>query len=240
MHSIEAQAAVFYETVIQQFSGRIWTSFPGHPNLASIAPTRVEQIATLRCPTGQIIACDPSYSPSSCQPFVDQFPIGEWPVILCGTTRQTDEGKSYWLPIGSYITFHPDIPTTWRQALCAKQTAEELDEGEFWCFGVDGGRACFMDACVLLEWYSFIRSPAYLKQFDQPIDWTPPRIEDVSFELPAGEVANVVGFQAGYGDGCYPCIIGENSTGQICMLLMQFDVFDADVYLTKSGELPRL
>ncbi len=228
MLPFEEQAALFYRLVVAHAGQPIWMSHPGYPDPASIAVTRVEQIAILLCPTGSIIACDPSYSPSSCDPFTDQLPQGEWPLFLCGVRLTSAENTPFWYPIGSYLQFRSQTPQRWRLALCADQRMEDLAADEFWGFGVDGGRACFMDAAALLPWDQLKRSPAYRQQPAEPLDYTPPRIEDVRVPLEDGGEANVVSFQAGYGDGAYPCFIGETVTGEICVLLMMFDVFDTD------------
>jgi hypothetical protein len=228
MLAFEQQAALFYQHVIVHAGKPIWTAYPGYPDPESIARTRVEQIATLAVPTGKIIACDPGYSASSVTAFTDMFPRGNWPFFLCGVMLTSSDNVAYWLPIGGFIRFHDSVPDHWRLALCPDQQLANLAEDEFWGFGVDSGRAGMMDAAALLSWQQLKHSPEYQTQKTGRVDYSPPRIENIPVPIPGGGAANVVSFQAGYGDGAYPCFIGETPDEGIGILMMVFDVFDIE------------
>jgi hypothetical protein len=226
--TFERQAAAFYRLVVHTPDNKIRIARHGYPDPAGYVATRTEQIATLHVPTGQIIACDPSYWPEQCPAFVTQFPQGAWPLLLCAAVLADDQHRPYLFPLGGVIQFRAEPPQEWEMALCSGQDVTDLAEDEGYGFGVDGGRACFMDAAALEPWWRFQQQRAVPPVPPHAVDLTPPNIEDIQLITDDGFVVNVVSFQAGYGDGCYPCFVGFSAQGDICVLLMLFDVFDAE------------
>jgi hypothetical protein len=79
--TFEERAALLYEAVFRDRHKTVGITSPGYPDPASQVAVAVEHIATLKVPTGVIIACDPTEAvfPEDCPPFVERFPQGDWP-----------------------------------------------------------------------------------------------------------------------------------------------------------------
>jgi Protein of unknown function (DUF4241) len=124
-----------------------------HPGETFIDPhegtmsARQRTIGTLLLPSGQLIACDPSYlrSHDDIFPFAKTLLPGTYPVTLALVDYPVDESTSSSLITCARVDFSSGTPTTWELAVLPDQDPHTLPLGRFFGFGVDGGMACFLD-----------------------------------------------------------------------------------------------
>jgi len=176
---------------------------------------RQHTIGTLILPSGQLIACDPSYlcSHDDIVPFAKTLLPGTYPVTLALVDYLVGESSPSSLITCARIDFSSGTPTTWELAVLPDQDPRTLPLGRFFGFGVDCGMACFLDETThqhltgQQDWDSFYR------QLQRP--WT-----DVPIDPTNG--ANLIAFTAGYGDGEYPSYWGVDDQGEICCFVTDF------------------
>lgn len=134
-----------------------------------------------------------------------------------------------------------DRAVNWEMAFVAGQNISELKgEDEFFGFPVDAGLGCFCDFETQELFTQFYRDflqkkpegniyyDFFAAEFKKnAIDQNDP--DDVgdwlNFYLPNKSDSNVIMFHSGYGDGFYPCFWGTNKQGEICSLVVDFQVF---------------
>ncbi|MCW3072386.1 MAG: hypothetical protein JWO44_2276 [Bacteroidetes bacterium] len=121
-----------------------------------------------------------------------------------------------------------------------EQNVDELtDENDFFGFPVDAGLGCFMDVKTRQFFNEFddsfmknnptgniyddLLAAEFKKNASDPTD--PHEAGDwLNFSLPNQPELNIIMFQSGYGDGVYPSYWGINEQGEICSLIIDFDV----------------
>lgn len=187
-------------------------------------------------PTGQIIVCDPlAYSYNSL-PFDRKVKPGKYPVTVC-IAKTKDSGDRYAIV---KLEFSKSKASKFQLATTEGQDIKDLkEEDEFFGFLVDAGLGCFMDLQTK-QFYNefddnlmkenpdgnlyddhleneFKKNATDLNDPTDAGDW-------LNFYLPNKPELNVVMFHSGFGDGVYPSYWGINDNGEICSLIVDFNV----------------
>lgn len=171
-------------------------------------------IGRLKVESGKLIASDPIVMQDAL-PFIQLFPIGEFPVSLAMATTQNDERVGF-----SRVVFSEQPIHKWEVALLNGQKPISLKDTSVYCYGVDGGTGLFIDS---------IANNAFNKKDHSA--W-----EDVFFTkaerfgykgyLHEFEGHNLATFSTGYGDGCYATYIGFDKDGKVAQLLTDFGLVE--------------
>ena len=177
-------------------------------------------IGELNCETGRLIACDP-IGMQDMRPFVQQFPVGQFPVQLSIATYKQEEGVAF-----SRIYFSDEPVAKWEFALDSGQQQRSIFSDTLSGYSVDGGIGIFIDAKANQAFTALGRTDNYLfeRAFMDEMDkhdhrsW---RYGNFHFQE-----HNVVFFSTGFGDGRYGTYVGYDKEGKICRLLTDFGLFD--------------
>ena len=185
---------------------------------------------------GQLIACDPfaAMQGGGQDPWID-VPKGRFPVKVTLADVSDALDGSHVREAYASVVFR-DAPRASRKQLCllaAGETAEPLEEGDAWGFGVDAGTACFADKTSLdrdmpdpRTWYD--------KLFDDgsPTSWFS-RMDDpahiragiANIPLPNGDGStNLVVVHSGWGDGHYSVVGDFDADGELLAVHIDFQV----------------
>jgi hypothetical protein len=204
--------------------------------------------AELVLPSGHIVACEPSSLQGSADfpPFTRSVPPGRYPVVL-SLARLTFPNHTEERVACALVRFSDEGPLAWEMALTPGQDPATLRPGQFFGYGVDGGRGGFLDAVVVtalegerslylerLQAGTMLASIADIRNLHSPFFR---RLWDARFapgqhdfrpcvvlEACATTGANVVEFSSGWGDGCYASWWGLGSGGEPCCLVTDFGV----------------
>ena len=208
-------------------------SYFTQPSVSGI-PVTVMDVGTVRFPSGRIIACDPLVSLEDAEPFIQLVPPGEYAVRICVVPheRYGDRYACVKVELTKGRPVRYDMAMTGREDL-----SEELQEGEFFGFGVDAGMGCVVDEvareafrrywedrvsaeegidpyndlfCDVLE-RSYSENPEHQREGGDWAVWTVPRT-DLGIPI----------FASGLGDGCYPCYYGYDGDGHVCGIYVLF------------------
>lgn len=184
-----------------------------HPRLGNVPVQQVES-ADLILPSGRIIACDPALLHLDATPFVHAVNPGRYPVTLCVTT--VPDQPHYHRRVACVIVrFTSEEPVAWHMAVRPGEDPADLPEGQTFCYGVDTGLGCFVDAeaahAVPEE-----RILAEVEKFPLNHLWS-------STVLDPRTGANLLSFASGLGDGGYPSYWGADRSGQFCCLATDFE-----------------
>ncbi|MFT3823655.1 MAG: DUF4241 domain-containing protein [Chitinophagaceae bacterium] len=200
-------------------------------------PLELLDLGELNLSTGEVIACDPLVCLYDTLPFLRTVLPGKYPVTAC-IAKTENSGDRYAVV---RLEFSKDRATKWEMALTENQDVNELkEEDEFFGFPVDAGLGCFCDIEAQQLYSQFetdfmqrnpngnIYDDFFAAEFKKnAIDPNNPQdIGDwLNFHLPTSPDLNVIMFHSGYGDGMYPCYWGINDNGEICSLIVDFQVF---------------
>lgn len=208
-------------------------SYFTQPSVSGI-PVTVMDVGTVRFPSGRIIACDPLVSLEDAEPFIQLVPPGEYAVRICVVPheRYGDRYACVKVELTKGRPVRYDMAMTGREDL-----SEELQEGEFFGFGVDAGMGCVVDEvareafrrywedrasteegidpyndlfCDVLE-RSYSENPEHQREGGDWAVWTVP-----------GTDLGIPIFASGWGDGCYPCYYGYDGDGHVCGIYVLF------------------
>lgn len=189
--------------------------------LGEVIPIHVEMLTEVVLPTGQVLACDPSYGDTI--PFVQHIPPGRYPVSIA-LIRHPQRGNR---PLAARLHLAEGEVVEWEMALQEGQDAATLKPGEEFCYGVDAGVGCFMDV-------SAARLNAELLDHDDGSYWM--GLADKLFTsnnglwmnhvVDAATGANMVVFASGWGDGCYTTFEGWSADSRLLCLLTDFGLHD--------------
>jgi len=203
-------------------------------------PVELFKLGDLNLPTGQIIACDPLVCLHDAMPFTRAVKGGVYPVTAC-IAKTEDAGDRYAL---IKLEFSPERAIAWEMALVDGQDTGILVDDQFFGFGVDAGLGCFCDVQsqkYYNEWADELRTqdqyedivyndfiaPGFKKNSKDPGnadeigDW-------LNFNIPTHPDLNIIMFSSGYGDGSYPGYWGVTANGDICSLVIDFQVIGYD------------
>jgi hypothetical protein len=177
-------------------------------------------------PTGHIVACDPflCLGHGEAEPFTVAVAPGRYRVeAAVATLTQPDEPPSDepHLRVAAARLVIRDEPTaTWELALQPGQDLAELDEGEFYGYGVDAGTGAFYDAGVDGSFPDCEGDEGPLWDAFDNTSWSPgPHL------ITAPDTGhNLVAFTSGWGDGAYPTWIGRTAAGEVTCFVTDFFV----------------
>ena len=102
----------------------------------------VLDIGAVHFPTGTIFACDPLVELEDTPPFLQTIPAGTYPVKICVVPSEK-YGDRY---ACVKVEVSREKPVCCELGMTGKENLdEELDEGDYFGFGVDAGMGCVAD-----------------------------------------------------------------------------------------------
>ena len=102
----------------------------------------VLDIGAVNFPTGTIFACDPLVELEEALPFIQTIPAGTYPVKICVVPSEK-YGDRY---ACVKVEVSQEKPVRYELGMTGKEDLdEELDEDEYFGFGVDAGMGCVAD-----------------------------------------------------------------------------------------------
>jgi hypothetical protein len=204
---------------------------------------RVCALGSLVLPTGSLVACDPNFLLLHPEPaFTRQVEPGSYPVLLSILSHSGPHGPVETVACAS-VRFR-DLPIErWEMALRPEWDVATLQPGQFFGYGVDGGRGCFVDALAVarlapaqrqfakalsgfspLSLADFLAAiptalkPLYYGSADDPP--LPGQARVATLDPDSG--VNVVSFTSGMGDGVYASYFGLAADGSAVCLVTDF------------------
>lgn len=194
----------------------------------------VLDIGNINISTGQIITCDPAIDLDSSEPYIQTVPVGVYKTKICVVPSE-DYGDRY---ACVKVEINENLPKRYELAMIGTENIEEdIEEGEYYGFGVDAGMGCIADEkgqkafkafwderrskedgidpynnlfCDLLE----ENAKAYPKYQSDYGDW-------LNYTVP-GTDENILIFSSGWGDGYYPTYFGYDENNNICGIYIHF------------------
>lgn len=171
----------------------------------------VAKIGDLAVPSGKIVACDPFVFPEQ-EPFSLEVKSGQYPVYLNIVHFKPEHQRVAY----AILRFNNNLPVRWEMATLLGQDVNTLKENEIFCYGVDTGTGCFMDAeaekilaAMDNETYEQLCETAYNEWADIPLN------EDG---------LNMILFHSGWGDGFYASYWGFDEFDEVACLVTDFAV----------------
>ncbi len=174
------------------------------------------ELGPLTLPSGQILACDPSWQSFEGRPFARRVLPGRYPVIVT-CVGDGDEPHAHDRIAAAAILLKGELPTRWELALCEGQRLADLQPGELFGYGVDGGTGCFVDTEVAASLAANKRHVNRLLREFQKAEYRP---QLHSFE----EMPAIAMFQSGWGDGFYASYWGLDARDEPVCLVTDFSV----------------
>jgi hypothetical protein len=197
-------------------------------------PLELFDLGNLNLPTGNIIAADPLVMLDGAKPFNRTIAPGVYPVTAC-VARMEEEGNRYAFV---KLQFSAKRASSWEMALIEGQKTSVLKhDDEFFGFGVDAGLGCFCDVQTQTrynQWDAdFMKQNAggnayddfFANEFQKNAEHPDYVADWLNFTVPGTADLNIVMFSSGFGDGFYPCYWGVTDNGEICSLVVDFQVF---------------
>jgi len=177
-------------------------------------------IGEINCETGKLIACDP-IGMRDARPFVQQFPVGHFPVQLSVAAFDGQERVAF-----SRIYFSDQPVVKWEFALDSGQRKVSIFSDTLYSYGVDGGMGIFIDEKANQAFTALEKGDNYL--FERAFADEMNKHDHLSWQYGNYHFQehNVVSFTTGFGDGHYGTYVGYDKDGRICRLLTDFGLFD--------------
>lgn len=177
-----------------------------------------KEIGQLKITSGKIIATDPIVLHDA-EPFIHEFPKGDYPVQLAIAKIKDNERVAF-----VRIKFNQKKVTNWKFALKNKQTDIPITGEDLYGYGVDGGSGMFIDLdgrnhLNKLKFDDYWES-IFIDKFSKKYKHTWSYINHEFSKY------NLVAFSSGYGDGYYGTYIGIDEKGEICQLLTDFGLIN--------------
>lgn len=171
-------------------------------------------IGKIRIESGKIIACDPAFMYDA-SPFINNFPLGEFPVHLAMAKTKDDERVAF-----SRIVFSEKPIHKWEIALKRGQKPISIKDTNIYCYGVDAGAGIFIDS-IANDYFEPMEQSEWESIFVGKAEKNSYRgfIHDSAKH-------NFATFSSGYGDGCYATYIAFDVRGNICQILTDFALVD--------------
>lgn len=197
-------------------------------------------IGTVHFPTGKVFACDPLIELEDAPAYLQSISAGTYPVQICVVPSEK-YGDRY---ACVKVVVSDEKPVRYELGMVGNENLdEELEEDEYFGFGVDAGMGCIADSqtqeafkaywakqlaededidyyndlfCDLLE-ENFQANPKYQREGGDWLNWTVP-----------GSDCNLPIFASGWGDGYYPVYFGYDAQGRVCGVYIHFiDIADS-------------
>ena len=194
----------------------------------------VLDIGTVHFPTGTVFACDPLVELEDARPYLQTIPAGTYSVQICVVPSE-QYGDRY---ACVKVAVSDQKPVRYELGMVGNEDLEEeLEDGDFFGFGVDAGMGCIADIqtreaflvywakrlgkdedidpyndlfCDLLE-KNFQMNPMYQREGGDWLNWTVP---ETDCDLPI--------FASGWGDGVYPVYFGYDAQDKVCGVYVHF------------------
>lgn len=201
----------------------------GYFNEKVIAGMEVDvlDIGSVHLPTGNFFACDPMFELVKTPPFLQTVPAGTYPVKVC-VVPSKEFGDRY---ACVKVVIRDEKPVSYELGMTGEENLDDLEEESFFGFGVDTSTGCIADVQAqpafkaywdkreaeepdidlyngLFEGLLMESAKAHPKYQDQLGKWA-------NWEVP-GAGCNLVVFETGWGDGCYPVYFGYNAKREVC------------------------
>ncbi|AWW37362.1 MULTISPECIES: DUF4241 domain-containing protein [Streptomyces] len=180
----------------------------------------------LDLPTGQVVACDPFVYLGSgdVEPFTATVAPGRYrveaAVATLGEPGEPESDDPHRRVAAARLVIRDEPATTWELALLPGQDLAELEDDEFFGYGVDAGTGCFYDAAAEKGFPETEGDEGPLWDAFQDSDWSA-----VVHLVTSPDTGNTVAaFTSGWGDGAYPTWIGRTASGEITCFLTDFFV----------------
>lgn len=191
-------------------------------------------IGSINFSTGAVIACDPMVELEDCMPYIQKAPIGSYPVKICVVPSE-QYGDRY-ACVKAVISGKK--PVRYECAMTGRENLDdEIEDGEFFGFGVDAGMGCIADVHAQEEYKKYWnkrceeesgidsyndlfcdvlkesseKNPKYQSEYGDWANWTVP-----------GTESNILIFASGWGDGVYPCYFGYDENDELCGIYIHF------------------
>ncbi|HEX5502856.1 MAG TPA: DUF4241 domain-containing protein [Thermomicrobiales bacterium] len=186
------------------------------------ATVHSHRVADLIVPSGYVVACDPLVVPEQAA-FDTEVAPGRYPVILSVAQFRAngDRRVAY-----AMLRFNVRDPLRWVMATRPGQDVLSLPPGRVFCYGVDSGTGCFMDAAAARALRARLDgdagfSQAIIAELEQTYT---PTWDWANVELDPASGVNLVCFHSGFGDGCYASYFGLDAQGAPACLVTDFGV----------------
>ncbi|GLW28315.1 DUF4241 domain-containing protein [Actinoplanes regularis] len=178
-------------------------------------------LGALTLPTGQLAAFDPGVTDEEDEPFSIALAPGAYPVTAWVAVLEKEEREWQRRVAALQLVVRDEPVASWELALVDSDDPGQLEDGEFFGYGVDTGAGAFADLSVsqiLARWDS--------EDFEEVFD------ADEFPETPVpghfGEVidedsgANLIMVESGWGDGYYPTYVGRTESGEPACFVTDF------------------
>lgn len=152
--------------------------------------------------TGEVVAIDP-FVMTNPQSFVEKIPVGSYKEILSIYENRVAASK---------LVIADKNPVRYGMALCNGEDISTLTEGNFFCFPVDSGSACFIDKSDIEDFSK------YVKEYDGGYIFEDKEYKTISY----GDHKSLNVYSSGYGDGAYATFFGYDEDDNICCIVIQF------------------
>lgn len=179
---------------------------------------RQRKLGDLVLSTGQVVSCDPLVYPET-RPFNVTLPPGRYSVLVSEAWFASNHDRRIAYAL---LQIGAQEPTRWELATLAGQDINSLEEGQFFCYPVDAGTACFMDVDA---------AAGLQRRLDADHDYADSLIQtlcshaEVNVTLNPYTGANAIIFPSGWGDGFYASYWGYDAEGNRVCLVTDFALF---------------
>ena len=193
---------------------------------SSDGPVQLKRVSVgnLVLPSGRIVAQDPFVDVFE-EPFTRTVPPGTYPVYLTiAHLPDGDERVAF-----ATVSFRPVAPKSWEMALLPGDDPAELEEDEYFGYGVDLGAGAFIDAETLevyQERYAGEDDPYERMKLMENLNGSSWTYLNMVVDLTTG--GNLVAFDSGWGDGSYASFFGLDEQG-VCCLVTDFGILESEV-----------
>lgn len=177
----------------------------------SVAPA-----GDLSLPSGRIVACDPLVSGLR-DPFVQTVRPGRYAVDLA-LARRPAQGERVAL---ARVRFTKRQPTVWVMALRKGEKEAALGAGRIFGYSAESGTGSFMDVETAVDHNLTARDDIDAILEELTANYRPQRYW---LDYPVARRHNVVMFSAGNGAGIYASYFGIDETGDVCVLVTDFQI----------------
>lgn len=187
-----------------------------------------KEIGEIELSSGKIVACDPFMDLEE-TPFTKQVLPGKYPILLNIIRYKVndDERVAY-----AMVKLSEKQVVKWEMALTEEQNPKELENDEFFGYGVDTGTGCFLDNDSLINLLAYEKEKQkndpdfylyldYEDKFDETYEATRSWLVTTPTEK-----TTIAMFSTGWGDGYYPSFWGLDEDGEAVCLVTDFLILE--------------
>ncbi|BCY07793.1 DUF4241 domain-containing protein [Actinoplanes sp. L3-i22] len=178
-------------------------------------------LGALKLPTGQLAAFDPGVTDEEDEPFSVPLTPGDYQVVAWVAVLDKEDREWQRRVAALQLVVRDEPVATWELALVDSDEPDQLDDGEFFGYGVDTGAGAFADLSVsriLADWDADDFEDAFDPD-DFPEAPVPGHFDQVVDE---DSGANVIMVESGWGDGYYPTYVGRTESGEVACFVTDF------------------